>query len=113
MNGTDQGSFPLNGKQRSFDTVVENSFKGRGISSFVPFENSAVRLSGPKDFPVSKVSISLIISSISGGQNLERMELPGQVGGVGSAAGGSATKNGSKVFRKGVSFQVKFAYISA
>ena len=42
---------------------------------------------------------------------MERMELPGQVGGVCRAPGGSATKNGSKVFRKGVSFQVQFAYL--
>ena len=74
----------------------KSSCNGRGLTSFVPYKNSSVSLYGPQDFPFFEVSVSFTLSSISGEQNWERMDLLGQVGGVGSSPGGSATKTEEK-----------------
>ena len=88
--------------------MSKSNFKGRAITSFVPFKKSAVRLSGPQDFPVFNVSISFTISSISDEQNSERMDLSGQVGGVGRAPEGSATKTEAKYSEKASAISASF-----
>ena len=87
-----------------YSVGFNTSFNGRAISS-VPFKTSAVRLSGPQDFPVFKVSISFTISSISGGQNSERMDQTGRVGVVGRAPGGSVTKMKQSIPKRRQQFQ--------
>ena len=110
--GQTRARFHSNGSREDMTLISTSSFMGRAITSFVPFKNSAVRLSGPQDRPVFKFSIPFTISSISGGRNSEDGPTrPGGRGWQGTRRLGN--KHGSKVFRKGVSnFSIIFQYFS-